>query len=180
MAAAALAARNRVVARVAGLLIFLGVLSAAPMLRPILGEPIQRGGQALASEIAQAVPNDALLLVAQRLDWTHLAAAIWVGEGGPATLVVRESEVPEHRPALRQLMREESRLFYLAGRLDSDPAEALGPEEEALLRGWNRTLVRMWHPVLTRLQPEREGAPHRVQTFHGRLELYLLEPAGGS
>ena len=180
MAASALAARSRAVVRVAGFLIVLGVLWAAPMLRPMLGQPVQQGGQTLASEIAATVPSDALLVLARELDWTHLAAAVWMGEGGPSTLVVRESEVTEHRPALRQLMREESKLFYLAGRLDSDQVDGLTTEEEALLQGWKRTLVRTWQPVLTRLQPEIKGPPTRIQTFHGRLELYRLEPIGVS
>ena len=180
MAVSALALRNRLVARLAGLAIVLGVLWAAPGLSPLAGKSIQQGGQRLAAEIAETVPAEALLVVARPLDWTHLAAAIWVGEGGAATLVVREDEVEEHRPALRALLQRESEVFYLAGTFESDEPVVLTASEEDLLRGWRPVLVRSWSPILTRLQPEILGPPQRVQTFRGQLELYRLEPVDPS
>jgi hypothetical protein len=177
MAASALACRNRRARRLAGVAIVLGILLALPMLSPLVARPLQRGGPSLVREIADAVPADALLVLARPLDWTHLAAAIWVGEGGPVTLVVREKEVKEHQAALRKLLRREAQVYYLTGTFASDAPAPLSPEEEGLLRGWDRIAVQTWNPVFTRLQPEVDGPPTKVQEIRGRLELFRLKPS---
>ena len=78
---------------------------------------------------------------------------------------------------MRALLQRESQVFYLAGTFESDEPVVLTPGEHELLRGWRPVLVRSWSPILTRLQPEILGPPQRIQTFHGKLDLYRLEPA---
>ena len=175
MAASALALRSRRAARVAGAFILVGVVVALPMLEPLAGRPLQRGASGLAAEIASAVPADALLLVARPLDWTHLAAAVWLGEGGPATLVVREEEVKEHPPALRKLLLREKQVYYLRGDFASEGSAPVTMAEAELLRDWSLVPVREWKPRMRRLQPENDAPPSRIQELRGHVQLFRLE-----
>lgn len=179
MAASALASRSPRLARVAGFTIVLGFFLGIPLLSPLIGRPLQRGGQALAAEIAAVVPAEALLVVARPLDWTHLAAAIWLGEGGATTLVVRESEVREHLPALRRLLRDEQQVYYLTGNFETEGPLVMTEADMNLLRGWERIPAGTWDPVLTRLQSRVDGPPTGLQALRGRIELYRLEAVAG-
>lgn len=89
--------------------LLLGILSLAPA----AGRTLQGGGSDLASRIAAALPEDAVVLVAEKLDWTHLAAALWL-EHGRKSLVWRRN--PGFEEALaRYLAASPQRPFLLAG-----------------------------------------------------------------
>jgi hypothetical protein len=107
-----LAARGLVVA---------GVLYGIVGLAPAAGRALQAGGAQFASRIAAKVPEDALVVVADPLDWTHLAAALWL-EHGRTSVVIRDH--PTFPAAFRALLEKEPRPLYLvAGEVVDVPLE---------------------------------------------------------
>ena len=102
-AAAALAAALRPAAerRVAAALVLLTIVLGAARVAPVFARPLQAGGGDLVQRVGAAIPASAYVLVAEPLGWTHLAAALWLGEG-PTTLVARGQ--PWFPPALARFL----------------------------------------------------------------------------
>ncbi|HEY8515161.1 MAG TPA: hypothetical protein VIS07_06595 [Candidatus Binatia bacterium] len=124
--------------RVAAALIALATVVAALRLAPVVGRELQSGGRALAARVAEALPdaNRAYVILAQPLDWVHLAAALWLGEG-PMTLVAREQ--PWFEGALHSFLAQplDRPLYVLAGEVAPpgaapDPSAAVPPLPDAL------------------------------------------------
>jgi hypothetical protein len=118
-----------VAAGLVGLCVLLGSLRLAP----VVGRDLQAGGHDLVARVAAAVPEpgSAYVIVARPLDWVHLGAALWLGEG-PMTLVAREQ--PWFAPALARFLAtpHARRLYVLAGEVttpgeERDPAASLPP-----------------------------------------------------
>ena len=104
-----------------------GVVLGVVGLAPAAGRSLQSGGAELAQRIAAAVPEDALVVVADPLGWTHLAAALWL-EHGRTTLVRRDH--PSFEEPFRTFLESDPRRhFLLAGEVVLAPGE---PRAESL------------------------------------------------
>lgn len=99
---------------VAAALVAVTVVLGALRIAPVLGRPLQAGGDDLVARIGAVVPDSAYVLVAEPLGGVHVAAALWLGEG-PTTLVARTQ--PWFPPALaRFLALDPAReVFVLSG-----------------------------------------------------------------
>ncbi len=156
-----------------GVAIVLGVLG----IRPLVGVPYQTGAHRFASELAAEIPPEATVVLVQPLDWTHLAAALWLGEGR-RTIVMRVPTARDHDETLAGYLRTlPGPIFVLAG-------AAFGPEG-----GDHRVpaeLARLpddfrLEPVLTRswegptLEVTRDRPPESTVALRATVHLYRLE-----
>lgn len=147
----------------------LGILGLAPT----AGRSLQAGGAELADRIAAALPEDALVVVAQPLDWTHVAAALWL-EHGRTTLVVREH--PDFDASLGALLERDSRRhFALSGAVvevgdDVDPA-LLQP---IVPPGYTAREVERFDWELEMLETTQDRAPRERLLRSAALVLYEL------
>ena len=99
---------------VAAALVAVTVVLGALRIAPVLGRPLQAGGDDLVARIGAAVPDSAYVLVAEPLGGVHVAAALWLGEG-PTTLVARTQ--PWFPPALARFLAldPEREVYVLSG-----------------------------------------------------------------
>jgi len=104
-----------------------GVVLGVVGLAPAAGRSLQSGGAELAQRIAAAVPEDALVVVADPLGWTHLAAALWLEHG--RTTLVRRDQPSFEEPFRTFLESDPRRHFLLAGEVVLAPGE---PRAESL------------------------------------------------
>lgn len=163
----------RIARALAAVGLLLGVLSMAP----VAGRRLQEGGAALAAEIAAALPGEAVVVVAPKLDWTHLAAALWL-EHGRVSLVWRDH--PDFESALeRYLAATDQRPFLLAGAVVAGDG-LLAPEDQlpAPLPGFalkerGRFASRGVMLEAPRDRPPRGQVERRIDTV-----LYELVPEG--
>ncbi|MFP6665177.1 MAG: hypothetical protein VCC00_13295 [Deltaproteobacteria bacterium] len=171
MATAALVSRRRMVVWLARGAIALALLLAIPGLRLTTGAPLQAGGQAIAARIAAAVPAGSLLVIDQRLDWSHLAAAIWLGEGAPQTYVLRESGVAGHAAAVRAMLEEEGSFHILIGEFGASPDDRI-PSSVA---GFALERVATFPIDQLMLEASFGRAPERLAERSARLVLYRVD-----
>lgn len=171
MATAALVAKRRLVVWAARLAIAVALLLAIPDLRLTMGAPLQAGGHDIAAEIAAAVPEDSLLVIDHRLDWSHLAAGIWLGEGAPQTYMLREPGVEGHAAAARAMLEEEGSFHLLLGAFDASPGEAL-PQ---IFAGFELEPIAVFTLDQLMLEATFGRAPERLVTRKASVVLYRVE-----
>jgi hypothetical protein len=162
--------------RVGAALLAVTVVLGAARIAPVLGRPLQQGGEELVARVGAAVPDSAYVLVAEPLGWVHVAAALWLGEG-PATLVARSQ--PWFPPALARFLalRGEQPVYVLSGAV-APPGEA--PDPRRLLPPLPPELT--LEPVTTfewrtsMLESTVERRPETIGERSLALELYRLRP----
>ncbi len=129
-------------------LLLLAVFSAARMVWPVLGRPLQGGAADRVRELAAGLPQGALVLLARPLDWTHLAGALWLGEGR-RSLVLREAGVAGHAAALQHYLATApaAGVWAVTGAAGTAAAPASGDEGLDLFAGLSLSApstVRRW------------------------------------
>jgi hypothetical protein len=154
--------------------VLLGVVSLAPT----AGRTFQQGGADLAERIAARLPADALVVLARPLDWTHLAASLWLRHGR-TTIVVRDR--PGFEAALGGLLEGDERpRFLLAGAAsdtpDDPPLEVLRPPAP---RGFELREVERFEWPTTMLETTQDRAPRERITRRTVAILYELQERGG-
>lgn len=174
MAVHAFRSSSRWVALGARVFVAAALVSALPAWSGLVGRPLQGGGAELAREVAAQVPGDSLLVLERRLDWTHLAAAVWLGEGGARTFVLREDGVKGHPEAVRAMLAREGRFHLLLGALEGSDGSA--PEIPVVFDGWRFEEVARFPVRLELLEPAFGRAPSGRVTREG--EWVLLRSAG--
>jgi hypothetical protein len=60
-------------------------------LAPVFGKRLQAGGAAFARQVGAAVPRGSTLILAQPLDWLHIAPSLWL-ESGLTPIVARSQQ----------------------------------------------------------------------------------------
>lgn len=166
---------------VATALVALTIVLAATRVAPLAGRAIQTDGAGFVAQVAAELPPSAYVVVAEPLAWTHLAAALWLGEG-PTTLVAREQ--PWFPPALARFLAlpdvRDRPLYVLAGAVDVPgvPTEAQAvlpqlPDDLAL------EPVRTFEWTAPLLQATVERRPHEITERSLGATLYRLVPRSG-
>jgi hypothetical protein len=148
----------------------LGILGLAPT----AGRSLQAGGAELADRVAAAIPDDSLVVVAKPLDWTHVAASLWL-DHGKTTLVVREH--PDFAASLTALLDHDSRRhFALSGAV----VEAGDEVDPALLQpimpdGYAAREIGRFDQELEMLEATQDRVPRERLLRRAMLVLYELE-----
>jgi hypothetical protein len=160
--------------QVARFCVVVGVVLGVLGLAPTAGRSLQAGGADLAGRVAAALPDDAMVVVAKPLDWTHVAASLWL-DHGRTTLVVREH--PGFATSLAALLERDSRRhFSLSGAVvevgdEIDPA-ALQP---VVPPGYAPREIEHFDWELEMLETTQDHAPRERLLRRAVLVLYELE-----
>lgn len=168
------AVRPRSERGVAAALVVVALAIGVQRLRPVAGRELQQGGAALVAKIASALPEPAYVIVAQPLDWVHLAPALWLGEGR-TTLVARRQ--PWFPPALaRFLALGHDRPIFVLGGAVAAPDVEIEPRRTVppLPAGTTLEAEASFSWTTERLQTTHEQRPERIVAERARLELYRL------
>ncbi len=159
-------------------LLVVALFAAVRMVWPVLGRQLQGGAADRVRELAAELPPDALVLLAQPLDWTHLAAALWLGEGR-RTLVLRQAGVAGHGAALRRYLdtAPAAGVWVVTGAAGSAAAPASGDEGLSGFEGLTLSApsaVRRWRADF--LEVTRGRRPHGLVEREIALRLRRVGP----
>lgn len=174
MAVYAFRSSSRRVALGARACVLLAVLASLPAWSSLVGQSLQSGGAEVVRSIARAVPADSLLVLGRSLDSSHAAAAVWLGEGGARTYVLREDGIAGHQEAVRAMLAEEGSFYLLLGTLEGNPPDRV--PVPPVFEGWNFDEVGRFPVEFDVLEPVLGRVPSLIAPRRGKW--ILLRSAG--
>src|SRR5581483_1065796 len=168
--------RSRGRALLGGALVALAVAIGAARLAPIAGRPIQAGGGDFVRAIAGALPPQATVVVAQPLDWLHVAPSLWL-EHGREPFVARD--MPRFVEGLAWLLEHRAGrdVWALSGAV-AEPGESVEPAAllPTLPPGWSAHAEPALRWRFRWLERTTDRAPARLVEREATVQPFRLEP----